>query len=102
MVLTLLWGGCVSCPQFYMFPGSTKDCCEKDGTCKKPAKAKSQTDCQRIALEPAVSPEAVMPVVLAERFLEPRVVALSLRDLETPLTDPSPPDLNLLHSVFLI
>lgn len=35
MIATLLWGGCVSCPQFFMFPTAKKDCC-KAGHCERP------------------------------------------------------------------
>lgn len=30
---TYLWGGCVSCEQFFMVPGAADDCC-KHGKCK--------------------------------------------------------------------
>ena len=62
---TLLWGGCQSCPRFFMFPwentGSPqKHCCSKAGKCSRPAdKAPQESStssgktCKRITLESA-------------------------------------------------
>jgi hypothetical protein len=62
---TLLWGGCQSCPRFFMFPWEKTDfgqkhCCSNAGKCSRPA-GKTQQDtstssdksCKRIALESA-------------------------------------------------
>ena len=41
MVATLLWGGCISCPQFFMFPSAEKaekSCCQKNGQCERPTR----------------------------------------------------------------
>lgn len=58
LVASYLWGGCVSCDQFFMLPGSKGQCCEKR-RCKNPAKKSSdrtgstatQQDCQTMPLE---------------------------------------------------
>jgi len=62
---TLLWGGCQSCPRFFMFPwentGSPqKRCCSKAGECsrtgdKTPQESSTSSGktCKRITLESA-------------------------------------------------
>src|SRR6267154_6899845 len=49
---TLLCGGCVSCPQFFMFPGAKQDCCNA-GHCKKSTTEKntSTKECNRMPLD---------------------------------------------------
>ena len=53
LVVSYLWGGCISCSQFFMWPGSKGHCCETR-RCKnppaKPAKTTPQ-DCQTMPLE---------------------------------------------------
>ena len=52
MVLTLVWGGCISCPQFFMFPKVEKSCCNKSGQCERPEKkAPVKTTFEGIALD---------------------------------------------------
>jgi len=58
LVVSYLWGGCISCQQFFMLTESKGHCCEQQ-RCKNPAKkstdrAGSQTtpqDCQTMPLE---------------------------------------------------
>src|SRR5882672_1627916 len=51
MIATLLWGGCVSCSQFFMFPGSQKGCCDKAGQCeKRPGSSAPKIDYKRLPL----------------------------------------------------
>jgi len=53
LVVSYLWGGCVSCQQFFMLPGSKGHCCEAQ-RCKKPAEKPTKTapqDCQTMPLE---------------------------------------------------
>lgn len=110
MVLTLIWGGCISCPQFFMFPGTQvtakKNCCSKTGQCpRKPAQNTPAKECERIALELQSFAHLLLD-------LPPAIQPLyALPDVETPtsfFTQPvlapahSPPDLNILHATFLI
>jgi hypothetical protein len=47
MIVTLLWGGCISCPQFFMFPSKTeKSCCQKNGQCERPGKTAPVKECK--------------------------------------------------------
>jgi hypothetical protein len=46
LVATLLWGGCVACPQFFQVP-IAKSCCDPAGHCKNTGKRSShQKSCQ--------------------------------------------------------
>ena len=45
---TLLFGGCVSCPQFFMLPGAA-DCC-KAGKCERSKQTPLKRDCKRMPL----------------------------------------------------
>lgn len=106
LVATLLWGGCVSCPKFFMFPSAKKDCC-KAGQCErsKPSKTTTSKECNRMPLEQPDSAhrQAALPVAIGT--LSDFAPILPART-EAPgfffALEHSPPDLNLLHSTFLI
>jgi hypothetical protein len=111
MVATLLWGGCISCPQFFMFPTTAKaekSCCQKKGQCERPTKTAPAKECKRMPLEAqgfasADAQLAVVAVLPATIELAP----VSNRSSESPhpaapLSEHSPPDLNVLHATFLI
>lgn len=109
MVVTLIWGGCISCPKFFMFPGSETKCCEKDGSCKRPAKPVPAKECKKIALEPAglILHDAEPAVSSSSLVIDiPSAPQPSdsnhLLRVETAVASHSPPDLTLLHSAFLI
>jgi hypothetical protein len=108
LLATLLWGGCVSCPQFFMFPKAEKDCCNKAGQCERPSKTAPVKECKRMPVEthgfasvhaelaaavPATAPEALVPSI---------TVRLLPSHADSPQLEPSPPDLNVLNSTFLI
>jgi hypothetical protein len=39
VLATFMWGGCVSCAQYFMFPGKQlRSCCNNSGQCERPAK----------------------------------------------------------------
>ena len=109
MTITLVWGGCLSCSQYFVSP--MKACCDPHGSCnRKPGTPKSTRECN---LQPAVpasakAPEAAIQVSLASAILPSELAqfATSNRrhaDFSTALSEPgSPPDLNLLHSVLRI
>jgi len=108
VVATFLWGGCVSCEQYFMFPGKHQQCCNKSGQCERSSKKlpkPEKQDCNRLPLErtktthvplPAVLPAAIAPAV--EQFYAPLLQAWAF---EIP-PDISPPDVQALHSTFLI
>jgi hypothetical protein len=107
MLATLVWGGCISCDEYFMWPGA-KTCCSPNGRCKTKAPASPQKparDCKQIAFDHQRS---------VDTHIESPAVAmvgidLALRVIEgsepwhgpTPV-EPSPPDLQVLHSSFLI
>src|SRR5215510_2950234 len=75
VVATFLWGGCVSCEQYFMFPGKHQPCCTKSGQCERPGKTSpkpEKVDCNRLPLQrtatthipaPALLPTLVVPAV---------------------------------------
>ena len=116
LVVSYLWGGCISCPQFFMLPGSKGHCCEAQ-RCKTPAKkstdrAGSQTtpqECQTMPLERSSAAHSHSDV------------AAQLADISVPATDwielarsharaavefdpsaGSPPDLPVMGAALLI
>jgi hypothetical protein len=105
LVVTLLWGGCVSCEQFFMFPGIGSKCCNKSGKCEKPGKSQPKTDCNRMPLAVQGGSHMDMappPVVVALATSEPQpVVRFEAADQEM-IREHSPPDLQVLNSTFLL
>jgi len=105
LLVTSVWGGCISCEQYFMF-GQSRGCCNPDGHCKpKVPRKNSQVDCKQIAFDhqKGIDLHFDLPVAAVRRltvsvrhtgFLSPRRDALPI--------DPSPPDLQALHSTFLI
>jgi hypothetical protein len=106
LLTTLMWGGCVSCEQYFMWPGA-KSCCAPDGHCKTkaPTQENAGRECKQIAFDHQKSfdLQVDLPVVASVYFLLPPqpVENLSCRLVENPL-ESSPPDLQALHSTFLI
>jgi hypothetical protein len=106
LLTTLMWGGCISCEQYFMWPGA-KSCCAPDGHCKTkaPTQENAGRECKQIAFDhqKSVDLQIDLPAVASVYFpLPPRPVEnLSYRLVENPL-EPSPPDLQALHSTFLI
>jgi hypothetical protein len=108
VVATLLWGGCVSCPQFFMFPKAEKSCCNKAGQCERPSKSDPVKECKRMPLETqgfaSAHAELAAAVITtgSEALIPVMTVRLSVVHVDSPLLEPSPPDLNVLNSTFLI
>jgi hypothetical protein len=110
MVATLLWGGCISCPQFFMFPTdkAERNCCKKNGECDRPTKTDTAKECKRMPLEPqevsSAHAELAVPVVVASAVIIPLVLEVSATapHPEAPILEHSPPDLNVLNSTFII
>jgi hypothetical protein len=103
---TFVWGGCISCEQYFMWPGA-KSCCAPDGHCKTkaPAQQTSSRECKQIAFghQKSVDLHIDLPVVASGTFDVPtrRVEPLATWHGTRPV-EPSPPDLQVLHSTFLI
>ncbi len=103
---TLLCGGCVSCPQFFMFPGAKQDCCN-EGHCKKSTTQKSSStkECNRMPLERHgfVHVHADLPAAITAtcEAIQPAVV-YSPSVMTPELVEHSPPELHILNSSFLI
>ena len=106
LLTTLVWGGCISCEQYFMF-GQSHGCCNPDGHCKRkaPHKSGSDRDCKQIAfdhqkridLHLELSVVAVEGIDVPVRNIEPLP-----RWRDAVPFEPSPPDLQVLHSIFLI
>jgi hypothetical protein len=112
VTVTLIWGGCLSCSQYFVSPIKTaKACCDPHGGCKeKPGSPKSTRECN---IQPAVLAKvkvlnaalqfslisAALPAQPGQFITQSRRPA----DFRFALTDRgSPPDLTLLHCVFRI
>jgi hypothetical protein len=107
LLTTLVWGGCISCEQFFMWPGS-KTCCARDGRCKTnraPAKQNSDRECKQIDYDhhksidhnvelPIVAVVKVDPLISVSEGVE--------RWHDAVAVEPSAPDLQVLYSIFLI
>src|ERR1700675_3564923 len=82
LVVSYLWGGCISCQQFFMLPGSKGHCCEAQ-RCKNPVKkstdragsATTPQDCQTMPLERSSAPHSHSDL------------AARLADISVPATD---------------
>jgi hypothetical protein len=107
LVTTLLGGGCVSCEQFFMWPGA-KSCCMPDGRCKTkpaPAKERSGEQCKQLAFDHHKSIDHKVTLAVTAWALEapptlyPEIWTRSRR---AESLAPSPPDLLILNSAFLI
>jgi hypothetical protein len=109
LVATFLWGGCVSCEQYFMFPVKHTPCCNKSGQCERPGKNSpkpEKQDCNRLPFErtgsahvlpmPAILPATVAPALLQSAPILTRLTAPEV------LLDPSPPDVQALNVTFLI
>jgi hypothetical protein len=109
IVATFLWGGCVSCEQFFMFPGVHRPCCDEAGKCQRPVRQTPQELVQHCNIMPlalggghsGVPAPAALPQVIALPASIPVVHTLRWRVDEVE-PDPSPPDSQSLYSTFLI
>jgi hypothetical protein len=98
LVAVLLWGGCISCSQYFQFSAS-HGCCDPVGHCRRTPVSKtcSIQPMQVTALAHSFVPDAtVAPVILAPPV--PVFAVLS----EAAIVKESPPDLCKLHSVFRV
>src|SRR5262249_32223044 len=109
---TLMWGGCVSCEQYFMFAGKQKSqsCCNKSGKCERPGKNPSKPekqDCNFQSFSRGENANMIpLPAILTATIaveLQPRPSSGLFRAsaFEAPI-DPSPPDLQALNATFLI
>jgi hypothetical protein len=114
LTATLLWGGCLSCANYFMLPSiSTADCCAPTSHCKeknKPAPS-SQEGCRIQAVAPSKAGPIVPHTPVLFAHFTPVIVPVgiwavsSAHAVSAPAVPPgnfSPPDLCLLHSVFRI
>ena len=110
VVATQMWGGCVSCEQFFMFPVAHRSCCNEAGKCQRPAKQNPKSakqDCNLLAFAPSAAKQLAAPSISVWKMAITHrdVVHASIRvaprttDIEV---DPSPPDLQALYGTFLI
>jgi hypothetical protein len=108
IVTTSMWGGCISCEQYFMFPGAHRSCCNKSGQCERPGRSPSRPekrDCNRLPFDrggnshtlphPAVLPSIAGPLMDHDCTL------VQVRAFESRI-DPSPPDVQAVNATFLI
>lgn len=109
VVATFLWGGCISCEQYFMFPGKRQPCCNKSGQCERPDKKSpkpEKQDCNRLPFDRTASAHVVPVLAALPASIAPEVFQLSPALMRAaspePSIDASPPDLQALHVTFLI
>jgi len=105
LTATLIWGGCISCDQFFML-GKSHGCCTPEGQCKTkpPVRRGPGSDCKWIAFDQRQSIDFhfdLPAVFVRESPIAAKRPDLNPRRAPGP-AEPSPPDLHLLYSVFLI
>src|SRR5579862_3357729 len=99
MVVTLLWGGCLSCPQYFMFRDSPNGCCNPAGHCKQiPTHSPGSRDCniQPIALATGnydVAAHAALPIAIVPSTMSADASVHDASLLEFRSSQASPPDL---------
>ena len=101
-----LWGGCISCEQFFMLPGSKSDCCDRNKCKKSPKQSKperSQQDCQTMPLEQASGSHlaGIAPPSVAVDIDSDLRVFQNAEPILDPIAD-SPPDLPILNASLLL
>ena len=105
LLTALVWGGCVSCPQFFMFAKAKDSCCNPTGGCKRTQKAPA-SDCNTMPLALHQHESADFATVLVAQPEPLAAPAFFTADhastLDLDSTIHSPPDLLALHSTFLI
>ena len=110
IVVTFLWGGCVSCEQFFMFFAKKQQCCNKSGQCERPGKNSpkpEKQDCNRLPLDRgehaySVAPPAFLPASIGADIVQFDLPSFfRVNGFELPPA-PSPPDLQALNATFLI
>jgi len=105
LLTTLVWGGCISCEQYFMWPGA-KSCCSPSGYCKtKTPPLNSKRECNQIAFDhhKSVDFHVDLPVIAWVKIELPARTVEALDGWhDANLIEPSPPDLQALNSTFLI
>jgi hypothetical protein len=108
LLVSFVWGGCISCEQYFMWPGA-KSCCGSNGSCKTKTPAARQNytrEYKQIAVDHQKSVDfhidlpvfAIVASDLPPRIAEPLTGWSGLH----PVAPSPPPDLQALHSTFLI
>jgi hypothetical protein len=105
LLTTFVGGGCLSCEQYFMWPGA-KSCCSPSGHCKtKTPPQSSKRECNQIAFDhhKSVDFHIDLPIIAMVKIEVPvrTVEALEGWHGVSPI-EPSPPDLQILNSTFLI
>ena len=105
LLISVVWGGCISCEQYFMF-GGAKSCCTPNGHCKTTRPSQnSDRECKQIAFDhhKSVSLHIDPPIVEVVKIELPAPTVEGLEHWRGgSRVDPSPPDLQILHSTFLI
>jgi len=107
LLTTLVWGGCISCERYFTI-GKSHACCTPDGHCKRNTpgqKGGSASECKLIVFDkhPGLDFHFDLAVEPADPlvFSVPAMQTVPERRAAVPPTA-SPPDMQVLISVFLI
>ena len=106
LIASYLWGGCISCEQFFMLPGAKSDCCDRNKCKKSPKQSKpesSQQDCQKMPLEQAAYAHPMgVALLTAAIHIDVDVQVFRIAEPGLDHVSDSPPDLPILHASLLI
>lgn len=106
LLATFVWGGCISCEQYFMWPGA-KSCCSPNGYCKTktPTPQNAKRECKQIAFDHqrSVDLHVELTIIGVAGIDSPIRTVEPFEDWhDANLIEPSPPDLQVLNSTFLI
>ena len=99
MVVVLVWGGCISCSQYFRF-AAPHGCCDPVGHCHQKTPTSKTCSIQPVDV-PAVA-HFIAPEISAASIVPPKLVAEAAFAPAVVSIEHSPPDLCKLHSVFRI
>lgn len=98
LTAVLLWGGCVSCAQYFQFTAS-HGCCNAGGHCRRAPAAKT---CSIQPMEVPAAAHFTAPALAMSAPVPAPPAAVVMAPGEASPVQASPPDLCQLYSVFRI
>jgi hypothetical protein len=107
LVATVVWGGCVSCPKFFMFSSHEKSCCKKSGECERPMNSQpAKEECAKLSFALGSGDSHTVAVTFVALPVNVSTLIAAFDGLARPAAPGppqySPPDLFLKNSALLI
>lgn len=107
MVVTLLWGGCLSCSQYFMFPKAiAKHCCLPTGHCKNVPARQTEQQCNRQAMalvhQQPILDHATNVVTIPDVIVLSALLPVGPIELVATVSHAPPPDIGQTKAVLRI